>query len=272
MIYSFIILLLKMEQNPIELVWYDPFLWLYICSFNMTLMEIFASGNLYGLEIHKNSLHTISKQMVNEAIRKGRLNIIIWLHDNNIDLYAPINPAHSILDETKFNQNIMDIAAGNGYLKMVKWFHNNGYQCTFEAMNWSARYGHFEVVKWLCQSYARLTEHKQNLFCGSERSQAKLARTKFLSESSVCENRQEGCTTDAIDWTSFRGDLEIVKYLHQRGKQCTHQAMDFAASQGHLHVLKYLHSIGKTCSSEAMKKATRYQNTRIINYLKEISL
>jgi ankyrin repeat protein len=46
-------------------------------------------------------------------------------------------------------------------------------------MDWAARAGHLEVVK-------------------------------FLSE-----NRNEGCTTDAINWAARAGHLEVVKFLSE---------------------------------------------------------
>jgi ankyrin repeat protein len=50
-------------------------------------------------------------------------------------------------------------------------------------MDWAARAGHLEVVK-------------------------------FLSE-----NREEGCTTDAMDWAARAGHLEVVKFLSENARK-----------------------------------------------------
>jgi ankyrin repeat protein len=44
------------------------------------------------------------------------------------------------------------------------------------------------------------------------------------------------------------GHLEVVKYLHEAGKDCTTYAMHWAIRNNHIKVAKYLHSIGKKCT------------------------
>jgi Ankyrin repeats (many copies) len=58
------------------------------------------------------------------------------------------------------------------------------------------------------------------------------------------ENRQEGCSTVAMDWGAAYGYFEIVKFLHQNRREgCTHVALNLAAQNGHLEVVKFLNSI-----------------------------
>jgi ankyrin repeat protein len=51
--------------------------------------------------------------------------------------------------------------------------------------------------------------------------------------------------TDAMDYASRYGHLEIVKYLHSIGKDSSTHAMDLASRYGHLEIVKYLHEIGQ---------------------------
>ena len=96
-----------------------------------------------------------------------------------------------------------DYAARNGHLKVVNWLHENGKNCTTDAMDWAASHGHLEVVKWL---------H---------------------------ENRSEGCTKYAMDLAAMNGHLEVVQWLHEnRSEGCTSGAMDRAAEYGHLEIVK----------------------------------
>ena len=71
-------------------------------------------------------------------------------------------------------------AATNGW---IHWFQtrckNSNKTITTDAMDYAARYGHLDIVKWL---------H---------------------------ENRTEGCTTHAMNGTVRYGHLEIVKWLHE---------------------------------------------------------
>ena len=71
----------------------------------------------------------------------------------------------------------MNSAAENGYLHIVKWLHENGFNCTTSAMDNAARNGHLHIVKWL---------H---------------------------ENRTEGYSEWAMDDATRNGHLHIVEYL-----------------------------------------------------------
>ncbi|EGZ11588.1 hypothetical protein PHYSODRAFT_336109 [Phytophthora sojae] len=103
--------------------------------------------------------------------------------------------------------DVMDLAARNGHLEMVKWLHYNRSEgCTTKAMDEAARGGHLEVVKWL---------H---------------------------EHRTEGCTVGAMDSAAGGGHLEVVKWLHENCTEgCSRDAMTLAAESGHLRVLRWLH-------------------------------
>ena len=47
-------------------------------------------------------------------------------------------------------------------------------------------------------------------------------------------------TTNAMDWASAFGHLEVVKWLHEQGKNCTTWAMDYASRNEYLDVVKFL--------------------------------
>ena len=69
-------------------------------------------------------------------------------------------------------RNVMDLAAMNGHLEVVKWLHHNRTEgCTKCAMHYAARNGYLQIVKWL---------HL---------------------------NRTEGCTYDAMDYAAKNGHI-----------------------------------------------------------------
>jgi len=76
---------------------------------------------------------------------------------------------------------LIDKAAFLGYLEGVKIIDEfSRYEkvvCTKQAMDWAARFGYLEIVKFL---------H---------------------------ENRTEGCTVDAMDYAAQHGHFEVVKFL-----------------------------------------------------------
>ncbi len=50
-------------------------------------------------------------------------------------------------------EDVMDLAAQNGHLKVVIWLHENREEgCTEDAMDGAAKNGHLEVVQWLRQN------------------------------------------------------------------------------------------------------------------------
>jgi hypothetical protein len=71
----------------------------------------------------------------NKCSSVGDLEIIKWLHKNNIEGCSSV---------------AMDIASDNGHLEVVKWLHFNRTEgCTRDAMDYASENGHLEVVKWL---------------------------------------------------------------------------------------------------------------------------
>ena len=163
---------------------------------------------------------------------------------------------------------IMDYVAKYGNLEILKWLHQNTKQkCTVLAMEFAASCGHLEVIKWLDQSGGMCT------FRAIDRAaeNGHLEIVKWLHE-----NRKEGCTTMAMDWAASNGHLEIVKWLHRYRKEgCTTLAMDLAAKNGHLEVIKFFdekHILGKSCyrcTNDAFHYAVINGHFEIVKYLHE---
>ena len=87
-----------------------------------------------------------------------------------------------------------------------------------------------------------------------------------------CNDILQMATTDAMDFASEYGDLDVVKYLHSisKFKDCTTDAMDFASRNGHIEVVKYLHSIKKDCTTDAMDFASENGHLDVVKYLHSI--
>ncbi len=140
-----------------------------------------------------------------------------------------------------------DIAARIGYLDGIRYSTNLIF--TDDAMDYAARYGHLDVIKWLhenriegCTPYAMLWASAND----------HLDVIKFLHE-----NREEGCSVWAMNRAAASGHLHIVKWLHENRKEgCTTNAMNRAAANGHLFIVKWLHENRKEgCTMYAMKWA-----------------
>ena len=148
--------------------------------------------------------------------RKQRYNLNEIIRTKNMLLFQILSKEekkklyHGTLNECGIL--IMDYAAEQGYLEVVKWLHKNGCQATFRAMDYAAAKGYLEIVKWL---------H---------------------------ENRKEGCTVWAMNWSAENGHLEIIKWLHEnRTEGCSSSAVEYAAENGHLFIVKWLFENHKEC-------------------------
>jgi ankyrin repeat protein len=81
------------------------------------------------------------------------------------------------------------------------------------------------------------------------------------------EYGEEECSPDVIDWASYNGNLEIIKWLHSHGKQCTDAAINYAATNGHFEVVKYLIEQGKNCESNVMDSMAHEGNLEMVKFL-----
>ncbi|KAG9401652.1 hypothetical protein AC1031_009507 [Aphanomyces cochlioides] len=95
--------------------------------------------------------------------------------------------------------------------------------------------GHLNIVK-----YIHAQPDTESLFSIDDMAFASamgsLEIVKFLHE-----NRQEGCTTEAMDAACTNGHVDIVKFLMEhREERCSSEALSQAIYGGHLNVVKFL--------------------------------
>ena len=85
------------------------------------------------------------------------------------------------------------------------------------------------------------------------------------------ENRTVGCSKSAMDWAADCGQLDVVKWLHEnRTEGCTTDAMDWAAMNGHLNIVKWLHeNRAEGCTKRAMNSAAQTGNLKMVKWLYE---
>ncbi|KAL2919375.1 hypothetical protein HK105_201019 [Polyrhizophydium stewartii] len=73
------------------------------------------------------------------AAASGSLNIVIWLHKNRKEVFAP---------------TVFEAAASNGHIHVIEWLSKNTKaDCTQEAINSAASKGHLEILKFLVKRY-----------------------------------------------------------------------------------------------------------------------
>ncbi len=144
----------------------------YIFSYLYSFDKLIETDNVYAFEIHKN------KKKFTELINDYTMN-----------------------DAVEYNS-----------VNLVKWLHNNGYNCTEYAMDIAASEGNIELLEFL---------HN---------------------------NRTEGCSTDAFIYAVEENQIEVIEWLHKnRLEDIPHtiykNAIDIAIINGDLELTKYLYNI-----------------------------
>ncbi|CAB1106367.1 unnamed protein product [Ectocarpus sp. CCAP 1310/34] len=145
-------------------------------------------------------------------------------------LSIPHGKGHFRFNCSKF---AMDKAAQGGHIDVLQLLHDQGHECTTNAMDWAAAFGKTETVKWLS------------------------------------ENREEGCTKDAIDHAAAGGHLETVQWLHENRREgCTRFALTDAAGNGHMETVKWLHrNRPEGCGRRAMDDAAANGHVKMVRWL-----
>ncbi|EGZ19625.1 hypothetical protein PHYSODRAFT_491501, partial [Phytophthora sojae] len=175
---------------------------------------------------------------------------------------------------------------------VVQWLHDNLTDgCTARAINWTAMYKLFDVVRWL-----RRNEYEA--YPGQALYRAVGAGyfdVEFLTGLDWRDD-ESGCTTNAMNAAAENGYLKIVKWLHlnraatgamnsaakndhlnivkwlhqHRTEGRTTKAMDYAALNGHLKVVQWLHSNRREgCTTRAMDFAVERGILEVVKWLHE---
>ena len=72
-----------------------------------------------------------------------------------LNKYTPIcKDVQNIVYASEYT--IINDAARNGDLVMVKLLHSQGNRCSIDMMDWAVYNGHTKVVKWLQKAYSNL--------------------------------------------------------------------------------------------------------------------
>jgi hypothetical protein len=92
----------------------------------------------------KKRLKCCTKAAMNFAAMNGHVHVVEWL-DKNVQLL------HDFRDENDCYcaENVMDIAAENGRLKVLQSLHNNGRKCSSRALIYAGQKNHIEIAMWL---------------------------------------------------------------------------------------------------------------------------
>lgn len=127
---------------------------------------------------------------------------------------------------------VMDIAAQNGYLNLLKYAYENQFPCSKNTTSKAAKYGHLESLKFLIENGCPFDKE---VICLDAIENNHLDCLKYL-----CEN---GCEFPvSIYYTAIKnGSFHCLKYAVESGSPNHPYACSIASSFGRLDFLEYLH-------------------------------
>ncbi len=129
--------------------------------------------------------------------------------------------------------NVMNIAAEDGYLELIKWTRNMYPHWNSKTFACAAKGGHLDVLKWL---------------------------------------RENGCPCDSTTYfhAARNGHLEVLKWVRENGcKLVRAGTCAFAARGGHLEVLKWARENGCSWGKVTCEYAAKGGHTNILKYLRD---
>lgn len=183
----------------------------------------------------------------------------------------------------------------NGYLDVIQYLHVCGFEVAYPTVAIvAASYGQLSVLRFyldlhstvvrtnslLCL-FAAVSGHLGTFQCAYEARPPPDARATGDIVDAVCyhgrldmlmyiESRGVVVNTSlCCSKAARRGNLEILRYLHDQRCEFTADACTQAASNGHLDCLRYLHEHGCPWTADVCHSAVRYRHLHCAKYLLE---
>lgn len=137
--------------------------------------------------------------VLTQAVFGGHVELIFYIYENVAGLKG-------------YSAHAVDMAANNGLLDVVKYFHNKGERPSARTMVEASRRGRLEVVKWLHEHYysdiSEVYEYSMKCAIG----EGKLDVVKWFHENDVKYNNTFHIP---IGQAIRRNYIEVVKYLNE---------------------------------------------------------
>ena len=176
------------------------------CGINHKVNEVAARrGHLHIVKYIWDKGFLCTQCACTGASKGGQLGVLQWL-------FPADKWYHNQLNNSKM---LVRNAVIGGFLTIVKWAHEKGQVLDSALLSTAVTYGHFELVKYI--------HHNQT--------------------HRACQGLGE-YPISAILHAALRGDLEVVKWLREKGYPWSDGICMLLARRGHLEALKYVRGHG----------------------------
>jgi hypothetical protein len=156
--------------------------------------------------------------------------------------------------------NICSPAARSGSMDVLRWLKGHG--CVFGASTCAsaAAGAHLHVLRYLRDEGCEWGVQS----CTSAIKHGHLSTLEWLHEQGCPWHRPEICGDAA-----YRGSIEMLLYLQQRGGEFNANTMVCAATQGHLAVCQFLVAEQCPCDAQACAEAAAHGHLETVRFLHE---
>lgn len=205
---------------------------------------------------HRNSF---GDGCISKAAEAGHLEVLQWLNKHEDDW---------------FSEMAMHSAAKGGHLELLKWLESvdserPDFQGEYKLPgSEAAQNGHLDVVKWLVEECDLFFSEASTRFYWHARAMdAAIEAGDRSMLDYLSNNRPFECTTRGLTKATVRGDLEMVKWLHENGFKSTGDPKEYAAEHGHLAILQWLFEISPESTEEVMNCAVSNNHLNVVKWL-----
>lgn len=171
---------------------------------------------------------------------------------------------------SKYQPEIMDWAARDGYLDVVKFLYHDGAECSDDAFNFAIANNNIEIIKFLHSVGLRCKNTYRMFYSFVSRNNLKMI--KYLVSNGYEYPNIEKCTMHNYIVNCFdHPNLEMIEFMHSTGCKLTTDNMDdILYRRPTLKLIKYLYSVGYKCSDRQIKSKQcnkNYDSEEVFEFL-----
>ena len=220
-------------------------------------------GHIECLEYYFNNGELLTEITTSLAAKGGHLDCLKFLYENGCkwsDGTSTRAATNKHFDCLKFayengamwyiNTSFM-VACVPDNMKCFKYVHSNGVNITKDTIIGAALYGNIEYLKYIYDHNIDLISHE---FINAAAESGNLDCLKYLHEKG-CKINSEIVHTSAIN-----GHLDCLEYSHIHCKKIHHKALIDSIKNGHLNCFKYCYkySISNNINTEIYKFLNKF--------------
>jgi hypothetical protein len=194
------------------------------------------------------------------AAKDGNIECIKYAHKNGC----------------KWDKLTCAYASKNGHLKCLKYLHKNGCPWNKNTCINAASYGQLECLKYACENGCLINIKKCLLEAKGECKKYLEEHKKYLDIIGIELRKKFKIDKIYMNNTFMNntfivqiGNVEYLKYLHEKGYLLDRETCAIAAACGHLECLKYLHKIGCPWDEETCDYASQFEQLECLKYAYE---